>query len=236
MTALDCSVQARNIHQAFGSGDKRVEVLKGIDLSIAKASLVALYGPSGSGKTTLLNILGSLDRPTSGEVYLEGTPLQELADKQLRQLRRERLGLIFQNSALISSYTVRENIDMNLRMANVPYHKRRHKIDTILQQLGLGPWHQHLPAQLSGGQRQRVAIARALVNQPGIVFADEPTSALDSLTTKRVLELFTEYARLHDTTFIIVSHDPLVTEYVMTAFDLYQGKITQRASGEKTHV
>jgi len=228
MTTQQWRVKALNIHRTFGSDDKRIQVLKGIDLSIAKASLVALYGPSGSGKTTLLNILGALDQPTIGEVYIDDILLQNLSDKQLRQLRRERLGLIFQNSALIPSYTVRENVDMNLRMANVSYRDRHLKIDKILQQLGLFDWHRHLPDQLSGGQRQRVTIARALVNQPDIVFADEPTSGLDSLTTKRVLELFTEYAQTYGTTFIIVSHDPLVTQYVMTAFDLYQGQITQR--------
>lgn len=228
MTTQQWRVKALNIHRTFGSDDRRIQVLKGIDLSIAQASLVALYGPSGSGKTTLLNILGALDQPTSGEVYIDDILLQDLSEAQLRQLRRERMGLIFQNSALIPTYTVRENIDMNLRMANVPYRERHQKIDKILQQLGLRAWHQHLPGQLSGGQRQRVAIARALVNQPDIVFADEPTSGLDSLTTKRVLHLFTEYARNYGTTFIIVSHDPLVTRYVMTAFDLYQGQITRR--------
>jgi ABC-type lipoprotein export system ATPase subunit len=222
-------LEAFGVERHFGSGDKTVHVLRGVDLSVPAGALIALYGPSGSGKTTLLNLLGALDAPSAGSIHVLGSDITRWSENRRAQLRRYKLGFIFQNYTLMPTYTAAENIDMALRLAGYGWAERRRRTQEALAAVGLSAWSTHLPDELSGGQRQRVAIARALAPQPALVFADEPTSGLDTRTTRRILGLFRRAAAEHGTTFVIVSHDALVTEYVDAAYDLLDGKLIRRS-------
>lgn len=221
-------VEVQQATRSFGTGEKRLEVLRGIDLNVEAGELVALYGPSGSGKTTLLNLIGALDRPNEGQIHLYGDEITEMSDGQRAKLRRERVGFIFQNYTLLPTYTAAENIDLVLRLPGLNIFERRRRVKATLKAVGLSAWTDHMPAQLSGGQQQRVAIARALALRPAVILADEPTSGLDTHTARRVLSLFQGFARARGTAFLLVSHDPVVTQYVHRAFDLYEGKLKPR--------
>jgi ABC-type lipoprotein export system ATPase subunit len=218
-------IQASKVEKHFGIGEKSVRVLLGIDLCVPMGELVALYGPSGSGKTTLLNLLGALDTPTEGMIEILGENITNWSEGRRAKLRRQKMGFIFQNYTLMPTYTALENIDLALRLAGLGFFERRKRAQEALAVVGLSAWNNHMPEELSGGQRQRVAIARALAAQPALVFADEPTSGLDTRTTRKILTLFRRAAADHGTTFVIVSHDALVTEYVDAAYDLTDGKL-----------
>lgn len=221
-------IQAAGLEKRFGNGEKAVHVLRGIDLCVPTGELVALYGPSGSGKTTLLNLLGALDNPSSGAIEVLGEDITDWSEGRRARLRRQKMGFIFQNYTLMPTYTALENIDIALRLAGFGFFERRTRAQAVLAAVGLTAWSSHMPEELSGGQRQRVAIARALAAQPALVFADEPTSGLDTRTTRKILGLFRRAAAEHNTTFVIVSHDALVTEYVDAAYDLTDGKLIRR--------
>ncbi len=212
------------VERSFGA----TRVLRGVDLTVMAGSLVALYGPSGSGKTTLLNLIGALDTPTAGKVMLAGVEVSALREGRRARLRRSKLGFIFQNYTLMPTYTALENLDLALRLAGFGFFERRRRAQHALEQVGLSAWAAHVPDELSGGQRQRVAIARALAVEPAAILADEPTSGLDTRTTKRILALFRHIAQQQGTTFVIVSHDPLVAAHVDAAYDLNDGKLTRR--------
>lgn len=221
-------IQASEVEKRFGVGEKSVHVLRGIELCVPVGELVALYGPSGSGKTTLLNLLGALDTPTQGMIEILGENITKWSEGRRAKLRRQKMGFIFQNYTLMPTYTALENIDLALRLAGLGFFERRKRAQEALAAVGLTAWSSHMPEELSGGQRQRVAIARALAAQPALVFADEPTSGLDTRTTRKILTLFRRAAADHGTTFVIVSHDALVTEYVDAAYDLTDGKLIRR--------
>lgn len=221
-------VEVKGVHRAFGQGERRVHVLRGVDLNVHEGELIALYGPSGSGKTTLLNLIGTLDTPTSGEIIVNGTNINHLRERGRAKLRRQQLGFIFQTYTLISTYTALENIDLALRLPKVGFFERRRRATTALAAVGLTAWTDHKPDELSGGQRQRVAIARALALQPKLILADEPTSGLDTRTSRRILTLFKRIAQEHGTAFIIVSHDPVVVDFVDAAYDLHDGQVVLR--------
>lgn len=223
-------VKTEHIERAFGSGERKVRVLRGVDLEVEAGQLVALYGPSGSGKTTLLNLIGALDRPTAGTVHLTGENITRMGNRRRARIRRRKLGMIFQNNALMPTYTAAENVDLALRLPGLGYLERRRRVRTALDAVGLGAWASHMPDQMSGGQRQRVAIARALALRPAVILADEPTSGLDTRTSRRVLALFQGIARIQGTAFVIVSHDPLVAEFVDAAYDLHEGKLIARTA------
>ncbi len=222
------AIEAAGVEKRFGSGEKSVHVLRGVDLTVPAGSLVALYGPSGSGKTTLLNLLGALDSQTAGRIRVDGEDITGWSEGLRARLRRQKMGFIFQNYTLMPTYTALENIDIALRLAGFGFFERRKRADTVLNAVGLTAWSSHMPEELSGGQRQRVAIARAMAAQPALVFADEPTSGLDTRTTRKILGLFRASAAEKGTTFIIVSHDALVTEFVDVAYDLTDGKLVRR--------
>jgi putative ABC transport system ATP-binding protein len=224
------AVQVSAVERAFGDGERRVQVLKGVDLTVGKGQLIALYGPSGSGKTTLLNLIGALDHPTAGEIIVNDQTITRLGDRRRAKLRRQHFGFIFQNYTLMPTYSAGENIDLGLRLAGYGYFERRKRVKQTLGMMQLSAWHDHLPDQLSGGQRQRVAIARALASDPKVILADEPTSGLDSQTSRHILELFRKIAHEKGTTFLIVSHDPLVVNYVDQAYDLEGGRVHARVS------
>ncbi len=222
---MDTSVEVRGVERTFGSGENAVRVLRGVDLSVKSGELVALYGPSGSGKTTLLNLIGALDQPNAGTIIVGGKDIGRMNDRARAKLRRKQIGFIFQSEALIPTYTAVENIDLALRLPGFWAWERRKRARTALEAVGLSAWASHVPDELSGGQRQRVAIARALALRPALILADEPTSSLDTRMARRVLSLFRGIAQAQGTTFIIVSHDPMVAELVDTAYDLHDGRL-----------
>jgi putative ABC transport system ATP-binding protein len=195
------------ITKTYQLGDVHVPVLKGINLAIEEGEYVAIMGMSGSGKSTLMNIIGCLDRPTSGQYVLEGRNLTTFSDDELAYIRNQCIGFVFQQFNLLPRATALENVMLPMVYANIPKSKRRQKAIAALTRVGLQDRIFNRPSQLSGGQQQRVAIARALVNQPALVLADEPTGALDTKTSEEVMELLTE---LNDQgiTIVIVTHEP----------------------------
>jgi len=223
-TDTELSVQVRGVERRFGA----LRVLRGVDLDVPGGKLVALYGPSGSGKTTLINLIGALDRPDAGAITVLGQDILRMSEAQRARLRRTRIAFIFQSATLLPTYSALENIDLALRLPGLGYFERKRRARAALQAVGLLPWADHMPEELSGGQRQRIAIARALALQTPLVLADEPTNGLDTATTRRILALFRGIAASEGTTFLIVSHDPLVAEYVDTVYDLLDGKVVLR--------
>ena len=183
---IDC----RKICRSFPIGDSSVQILKNVDLQVEEGEYVAIMGPSGSGKSTLMNILGCLDTPTSGELFLDGVNVGMCTDDELSDLRLYKLGFVFQNYQLLARQTALENVELPLTYAKVPRDERRERAFEALKKVGLEDRVNHEPSRLSGGQKQRVAIARAIVNNPKLILADEPTGALDSTSGRQIMELF----------------------------------------------
>jgi putative ABC transport system ATP-binding protein len=202
-------VRARNLRKDYGSGEGLVRAVDGIDLDVIRGETVAVMGPSGCGKSTLLHLLGGLDRPTAGEVWLAGQRIDEMSERALAQLRRSDIGFVFQAFQLMDELTVLENVELPALLAGRSPRAARRRATELLEQVGLTQRMTHLPTALSGGQRQRVAIARALANEPVIVFADEPTGNLDSMATTELLGLF-DALHTGGQTLVIVTHDERV--------------------------
>jgi putative ABC transport system ATP-binding protein len=202
-------VRARNLRKDYGSGEGLVRAVDGIDLDVIQGETVAVMGPSGCGKSTLLHLLGGLDRPTAGELWLAGQRIDEMSERALAQLRRSDIGFVFQAFQLMDELTVLENVELPALLAGRSPRAARRRATELLEQVGLTQRMTHLPTALSGGQRQRVAIARALANEPVIVFADEPTGNLDSVATTELLGLF-DALHASGLTLVIVTHDERV--------------------------
>lgn len=200
-----------------------VKALDGVDLRITRGEVVAIVGPSGSGKSTLLNLIGALDRPSSGEVIINGTPLAQV--KNLDRFRGQTIGFIFQSHNLLPTLTARENVEVPMYELPVRARKRRARAEELLALVGLARRGDHLPNQLSGGERQRVAIARALANSPAIVLADEPTGNLDSKTTADIMGLLGDLNREHGVTLVIVTHNSEVAAAAQRVVTIRDGKI-----------
>lgn len=217
-------IKLTNIYKSYRMGEQDLVVLKGISLEIAEGELVAIMGPSGSGKSTLMNILGCLDRPTSGTYELAGKLVTARSDFELARVRNRQVGFVFQNFNLLPRMTALRNVEQPLVYAGVPPRERRERAEAALRRVGLGDRMMHKPNELSGGQRQRVSIARAIVNNPSIILADEPTGALDSRTGEEIMALFQE---LHEdgATVIIVTHDPEVAQHVNRVIRIRDGEI-----------
>ncbi len=220
----ELSVEVRGVERRFGS----LHVLRGVDLDVHVGELVALFGPSGSGKTTLLNLIGALDRPDKGSVKIQGKDVVRMSDGRRTRLRRSQIGFIFQASSLLPTYSALENIDLALRLPKISYFERRRRAKAALSAVGLTAWSDHMPEEMSGGQRQRISIARALALRSHLILADEPTNGIDIETTRRILTLFRGIAEAEDTTFLIVSHDPMIVEFVDTVYDLHDGLLVRR--------
>jgi ABC-type lipoprotein export system ATPase subunit len=199
-------VRARSLRKEYGSGESLVRAVDEVDLEVPRGETLAVMGPSGCGKSTLLHLLGGLDRPTGGELWLNGRRVDGLSERALAQLRRHEVGFVFQAYHLMDELTAQENVELPALLAGRTAKASRRRAEQLLEQVGLVDRAKHLPSSLSGGQRQRVAIARALANEPQLVLADEPTGNLDSAATLEVLRLF---EALHATglTFVIVTHD-----------------------------
>ena len=226
-------IELRDIHKTYQIGDIAVPVLKGVSLTVARGELVALMGASGSGKSTLMNILGCLDRPTSGEYWLDGEEVSGLSADQRALVRNRKLGFVFQNFNLLPRTSAVDNVAMPLSYTAGHLSERlaRKQAREVLEQVGLGDRLGHEPSQLSGGQQQRVAIARALVNHPPLLFADEPTGNLDSRTSAEVLSMFQQLNRKDGITITIVTHDALVAQHAQRTIFIHDGLIVEGAFG-----
>ncbi|MBS4178233.1 ABC transporter ATP-binding protein [Lederbergia citrea] len=221
-------VKVENVDKAFGSGDKKVEILNQINFSIEPYQLVALRGRSGSGKTTLLNMIGALDHPTAGEIYIEGNPISKYNEKQRSELRRTKMGFVFQSYGLVPLMTVEENIEFGLRIAGVPRGEWAAKIKESVDIVGLSKRSKHRPYELSGGEQQRVAVARAIASKPTLLLADEPTAELDSKMAFHIIQAFQELVKNRTTTIIMTTHDPNILEIIEHVYTLEDRKIDYR--------
>ena len=202
----DPVAQLQGVDKVYGSGEMAVKALDGVDLTVNRGDYLAVMGASGSGKSTAMNILGCLDRPSSGSYRLNNTPVEDLSDDQLADLRNRDLGFVFQQFHLLPQLSALDNVIMPMIYAGVPAAERRQRARAALERVGLGQRLNNKPNQLSGGQQQRVAIARAIINQPALLLADEPTGALDSQTTAEVLDIFDALHR-GGMTVVMVTHE-----------------------------
>ena len=216
-------IELKNIRKSYKTRHETLEVLKGISLTVPEHSLVMLLGESGSGKSTLCNLLGLLDTATSGEYYLNGSPVHTLSSAERTKLRREQVSFVFQNYNLIPTMTAFENIELPLGYRNVAKKERLAIVENALHSVGLSERAGHRPAELSGGEQQRVAIARALVMNPSLLIADEPTGNLDKTTTKEIMKTLTEAGRKK--TIFMVTHNEELTSYADIVIRLKRGEI-----------
>lgn len=218
-------LKVENLTKSYGKGEAKVDAIKNINLSINKGEFVAIIGPSGSGKSTLLHLLGGVDKPTSGKVYINDVDIYNLKEKDLSIFRRRNVGLIYQFYNLIPVLSVKENILLPAELDNRKIDKDY--LDDLLKTLGLKERSNHLPNELSGGQQQRTSIGRALINRPSIVLADEPTGNLDSKNSKEVLELLKLSVRKYNQTLIMITHDPSIALQADRVITIEDGTIKQ---------
>jgi putative ABC transport system ATP-binding protein len=222
-------IAASHLRKTYRSGDQDLHALDDLSLEVREGEYAAIMGASGSGKSTLMNILGALDRPTSGEYLLDGEPVAEMNDQQLSSLRNRKIGFVFQSFNLLPRASIQRNVELPMLYAGIGRAERRRRAYEALERVGLAQRGKHLPSQLSGGQRQRVAIARALVNTPDIVLADEPTGNLDTQTGQEILQIFDELnAAGH--TVILVTHDPSVSSHARRIVRIVDGLIADGAA------
>ena len=218
-------VALRDVTKLYTQGSLEVQALRGLDLTVSKGEFTALIGPSGSGKTTTLNLVGGLDSPTSGSVIVEGVDLGGLNRKALSQLRRDRIGFVFQSYNLIPVLTAYENAEMVMWVQGVPARERRERVMELLHAVGLDGLEDRKPTELSGGQQQRVAIARAIASDPAVVLADEPTANVDSETAETLISLMETLNRDRGVTFLFSTHDHRVVERVKRVVRLVDGRV-----------
>lgn len=209
----------------YGSGQTAVEALAGVDIEVRAGCLTVVRGPSGSGKTTLLNLLGGLDRPTSGRVLLGDGVLSELSEAELAAARRDRIGYVFQNFGLIPVLSAAENVEVPLRLRRMERGQRDERVTEVLELVGLTRHAGQRPGELSGGQQQRVGVARALVARPEVLIADEPTGQLDSETAERIMDLILEVTRIRGTATVVATHDPLLISRADEVLELRDGRV-----------
>jgi putative ABC transport system ATP-binding protein len=223
-------VRVEALSKVYRLGAVDVHALRSVSLAVEAGEMLAIMGPSGSGKSTLLNVLGTLDRPTSGRYLLDGEAVEELDEEELASLRNRKIGFVFQAFNLMPRETALANVELPLIYAGVAARERRERARLALERVGLAERADHLPTQLSGGQQQRVSLARAIVNRPLLLLADEPTGALDSATSREVMLLLSELHR-QGMTVVVVTHDPSVAQYARRVVTFQDGSLTSDVIG-----
>ncbi|WP_405570100.1 ABC transporter ATP-binding protein [Streptomyces phaeochromogenes] len=220
-------VRVENVHRSYGSGTTAVHALRGVSFDIPRGELVALKGRSGSGKTTLLNLVGGLDEPDDGRITVDGLDLSGLGENGLLELRRDRIGFVFQSFGLIPILTAAENVGVPMRLRRAEPREREERVELLLSLVGLADHAAQRPGELSGGQQQRVAIARALANEPALLIADEPTGQLDAETGIAVMELLRAVVRSERVTALVATHDAALLDLADRVLELSDGEIVE---------
>jgi len=223
-------VRVQDVHKVYRRGDERIDILQGINLEVPAGDFLALMGPSGSGKTTLLNLLGGLDRPTSGSIEVAGQPIHRLSEGQLTSWRARNVGFVFQFYNLLPVLTAERNVELPLLLTNLSAAQRRQHVATALGVVGLADRARHYPRQLSGGQEQRVGIARAIVTDPTLLLCDEPTGDLDRKSGDEILDLLQALNREHGKTIVMVTHDPHAAARARRTVYLEKGNLVLEAA------
>jgi len=218
-------IELKNVWKIYQLGETEVQALRDVDLKIKKEEFVAIMGPSGSGKSTLLHMIGVLDRPTSGKIYLDGTDISKLNDSELARLRGKKIGFVFQFFNLYPTLSARENIELPMRILKRHRDEREKKSSKLLKTVGLENRAEHLPSQLSGGERQRVAISRALANDPPLLLADEPTGNLDSKSGEEIMKFLNKLQEEEKVTVVMVTHEEHIAKHAERIIRLKDGKI-----------
>ncbi len=222
-------VETINLTRAYRLGRGEVSALRGVSLQVRAGEFVAIQGRSGSGKTTLLNVIGGLDQPTAGAVYLNGQDISHLTESEMVDLRRRTVGFVFQSFGLLPHYSSYETVEFALRLAGLPRRERHERTLDCLSMVGLEDRLRHRPDEMSGGQQQRLCIARAIAIRPKLILADEPTGELDSQTGRDILSLFRQIVALEETALIVATHDPMIHDYASTVYELSDGQLTRLA-------
>ena len=223
----DTMVRVENVHRSYGSGATAVHALRGVSFDIPRGELVALKGRSGSGKTTLLNLVGGLDEPDDGRITVDGLDLSGLGENGLLELRRDRIGFVFQSFGLIPILTAAENVGVPMRLRRAEPREREERVELLLSLVGLADHAAQRPGELSGGQQQRVAIARALANEPALLIADEPTGRLDAETGIAVMELLRAVVRSERVTALVATHDAALLDLADRVLELSDGEVVE---------
>ena len=227
-------IQMNGIIKRYSEGkENELEILHGIDLTVRQGDFVAIVGESGSGKSTLMNIIGALDKPTSGTYLLDGTNVQAMPDSQLSVIRNKKIGFVFQNFNLIGRTSALKNVELPMLYAHVPPRQRTQRAKELLAAVGMADRADHQPNELSGGQKQRVAIARAMANDPSLLLADEPTGALDSATSRTVMDIFHRLNRQQGKTIVLITHSQQLAEECPRILTLIDGRIVSERQGSE---
>ncbi|MFH1101180.1 MAG: ABC transporter ATP-binding protein [Methanobacteriota archaeon] len=221
------AIEVRSVTKTYRTGKSELHALKNVSIQIEKGEFVALIGRSGSGKSTLMNLLGCLDRPTSGNIFIDGQNTSQLTDRMLAEIRGRKMGFIFQTFNLVPTLSALKNIMLPMVFGGFPRASREQRSVELLRRMELEKWASHLPSELSGGQQQRIAIARALANNPLIILADEPTGNLDSKTGEQVMEFLSSINR-EGKTIVLVTHDPILVRYARRVITLSDGEVVDR--------
>ena len=224
----DVVIKLENVWKIYKMGEVEVPALKGINLSVKKGEFLAVMGPSGSGKSTAMNMIGVLDIPTRGKIFLEGQDISKLAESDLAQIRGKKIGFIFQQFNLIPTISALENVALPMIFQNMPKEERFERATKLLEMVGLGERVRHKPNELSGGQQQRVAIARSLVNDPEVILADEPTGNLDSTSGRNVIDFLQDLHKKENKTIVMVTHDQNVARHAQRTEYLHDGQIVRK--------
>ena len=229
-------IKLDNVWRTYQLGKTEVHALRGLSLEIFPGAFVAIMGSSGSGKSTLLNIIGCLDSPTKGKVYLKGKDIALMTESQLAQFRGKILGFIFQEFNLLANLSAVENVMLPMIFQGISREERKKRAEDLLVSVDLQDRISHEPGELSGGERQRVAIARAFANKPEVIIADEPTGNLDSVTGKRIMEMLTDFHKKEGKTVVVVTHDPKIANYAEQIVNIEDGKIIKNHSAAKEYL
>jgi len=223
----DKVIVTQNLEKTYGKGDIQVHALKDISISIDKGEYIAIIGPSGSGKSTFMNLIGCLDQPSSGSIFIDGVDVSSLSENQLARIRREKIGFIFQKYNLIPTLSAMENVELAMSFAGIPLSERTQRATKLLEMVNLSHRLNHKPSEMSGGEQQRVAIARALANNPSIILADEPTGNVDTKGGERIMDILEDINRRGETV-IIVTHDPSIAKRAKRILQIQDGEVQKQ--------